>query len=282
MDASLVLQDVSYVYACGTTAQHTALSHMDLEIHPGSYLLVLGHTGSGKSTLLRIASGLLEPTSGTVCFGAKEKKPGEIGIVFQQPESQLFERRIYDEILFGPRNLGLVESEEQEKALVDESLAQVGMKSEDFAERSPFSLSGGEARRIAIASVLATSPSVVLFDEPTAGLDARGREFLHELIERLQKKGVAVVVVSHDLDEFLPRSESVVLLKKGEKTWEGSGNELISDPRPIEEAQMKLPALLEFQKQLGRKWGTLSYDPLNVAKWALEGSSRAIEMKEEG
>lgn len=282
MGAPLVLQDVSYVYARDTTAQHTALSHIDLEIHPGSYLLVLGHTGSGKSTLLRIVSGLLEPTSGAVCSDTEEKKPGDIGIVFQQPESQLFERRIYDEILFGPRNLGLVESEEQEKNLVDVSLAQVGMKYEDFAERSPFSLSGGEARRIAIASVLATSPSVVLFDEPTAGLDARGREFLHTLIAQLQKKGVAVVVVSHDLDEFLPRAESVVVLKTGENVWQGSAEGLISDPRPIEDAHMKLPALLEFQKQLGRKWGTFSYDPLDVARWALEGSSQNVVMKEEG
>lgn len=269
MGASLQLQDVGYVYAQGTSAQHTALSHIDLEIRSASYLLVLGHTGSGKSTLLRIAAGLLEPTSGVVCGDSADRKVGSIGIVFQHPETQLFEKSIYDEILFGPRNLGLVTDEEQERQLVETSLAKVGLGYGEFAERSPFSLSGGEARRVAIASVLATNPSAVLFDEPTAGLDAEGRGSLHSLIDGLRKSGVAVVVVSHDLDEFLLRAESVMVLDSGEKVWQGDAQILISDPRPLEKARMKLPALLEFQKQLGREWGTLSYDPQEVAKWAL-------------
>lgn len=279
MNASLDLKNVNYVYAHNTATHRHALARINLKIEQGSYLLILGHTGSGKSTLLRIAAGLLEPTDGSVTSYNKKINPGDIGIVFQQPESQLFERTIYDEILFGPRNGGIAATKEQEDQLVRTALAYVGMDFTDFAQRSPFSLSGGEARRVAIASVLASNPSVVLFDEPTAGLDAKGRKFLHALIDQLQGKGVAVVVVSHDLDEFLPRAKSVVLLEAGRKAWQGAAVDLISDPRPLEDSQMKLPALLEFQKQLGREWGTLSYDPQEVAAWALSQSVEDFSIK---
>lgn len=225
--SALVLRDVSYAYAAGTSFEHPVLQNVNLTVSASSYTLISGHTGSGKSTLLRIAAGLLAPTSGTVAVegggegssacsapertGQTEPTP-LVGLVFQNPESQLFAATVAEDILFGPKNLGLTT-----EGIVASTLQAVGLDHQAFADRSPFTLSGGETRRVAIATVLAMQPRFLLLDEPTAGLDARGRAFVHAIIATLLAEGVGVVVVSHDVDEFEPFVDTH--LELAEPTW---------------------------------------------------------------
>jgi len=216
---SLSLENIHYSYLTGTENERIVLCGLDLAITPGSYTLISGKTGSGKSTLLRILAGLLEPTAGRAGFsnGAKVL-PGDVGIVFQHPESQLFAKTIEEEILFGPVNLRLLHTREERICAVEDALRAVGLDPASFASRSPYTLSGGEMRRVAIASILSMRQGYLLLDEPTASLDARGRAFVHRLIRRLAEAGVGVVVVSHDLDEFKPRAQRHLVLKDG-RLW---------------------------------------------------------------
>ncbi|MDR2587216.1 MAG: ATP-binding cassette domain-containing protein [Coriobacteriales bacterium] len=198
-------------------AERVVLKGVNLNIAPGSYTLITGNSGSGKSTLLRILAGLLEPTSGTATFSSGDKVfPSAVGIVFQHPESQLFAQTVEDEIAFGPDNLGLLPSRDVRGTVVREALDAVGLDPRVFFHRSPFSLSGGEMRRVAIASILAMRPTFLLLDEPTAGLDAAGRAFIHTFIEQLVQATAGVVVVSHDVAEFSQRAQAHLLLKDGQ------------------------------------------------------------------
>ncbi|MDR3315965.1 MAG: ATP-binding cassette domain-containing protein [Coriobacteriales bacterium] len=216
---SLLLRDVAYTYSAGASFAHDALKGADLTVAAGSYTLISGHTGSGKSTLLRIAAGLLVPTSGTTGFSdGSAVTPGTVGIVFQHPEVQLFAQTVGEDILFGPRNLKM-----DTTGIVDSVLAAVGLEPRRFAQRSPFTLSGGEMRRVAIASILAMRSRFLLLDEPTAGLDAQGRAFVHRLIDELVRQGTGVVVVSHDLSEFVSRAHVHLLLQKGRLYVAGGG-----------------------------------------------------------
>jgi energy-coupling factor transport system ATP-binding protein len=216
---SLFLNNVTYSYAINTDAEHEVLKGVNLNIAPGSCTLISGTTGSGKSTLLRILSGLLEPTMGNATFSDGSKIfPSAVGIVFQHPESQLFGQTVEDEIAFGPNNLGLIPNKTVRANIVREALDAVGLDPKVFFHRSPFSLSGGEMRRVAIASVLAMRPTFLLLDEPTAGLDAKGRAFIHELIKQLVNATAGVVVVSHDVEEFESQVNDHLLLKDG-RLW---------------------------------------------------------------
>jgi energy-coupling factor transport system ATP-binding protein len=217
---SLFLNNVTYTYTIGTDAEHEVLKGVNLNIAPGSYTLISGNTGSGKSTLLRILSGLLEPTMGKATFSNGAKIfPSAVGIVFQNPETQLFAQSIEEEIIFGPNNLRLVPNTTIRANIVREALEAVGLDPKVFFHRSPFSLSGGEMRRVAIASVLAMRPTFLLLDEPTAGLDAKGRAFIHALIKQLVIATAGVVVVSHDIDEFEPLVDAHLVLKDG-RLWQ--------------------------------------------------------------
>lgn len=270
-EAGLSLQEVSFRYARGTALERQALTDISFFVEPGSFTFIVGQTGSGKSTLLRIASGLIPPESGSATVEGNPIEPPEVGLVFQQPESQLFAETVFDDILFGPRNLGLVHSSEESESVVREVLDAVGLDYETFHARSPFSLSGGQARRVAIATVLAMRPRYLLLDEPTAGLDAEGRAFVHALIRKLLSQGVGVVVVSHDIDEFLPRAQKVFLLSRGKGIWSGLSQDLIADPAPFGRAGLNVPALTAFQQLLGAVPGSYSFDPDRIAQWALHG-----------
>jgi len=256
---SLYLEAVHYSYGKGTENARAVLCGLDLTIAPGSYTLISGRTGSGKSTLLRILAGLLAPTGGTARFSSgKAIVPGDVGMVFQHPESQLFAKTIEEEILFGPENLGLLSrrpnakknrvsagadalragasadvqhaevvadsqhaeapADFQRVEVVSDALRAVGLDPASFSMRSPFTLSGGEMRRVAIASILSMRRGFLLLDEPTASLDAQGRAFVHSLIRSLVEAGVGVVVVSHDLEEFRPRAQRHLILKDG-RLW---------------------------------------------------------------
>jgi len=200
--SSLTLSDVSFSYP-NSPSKLPVFEDMNLELKAGECHLLVGASGSGKSTLLTLAAGLAKPSKGTVLLDDNTPLPGEVGLVFQHPESQLFAQTIKEDILFGPRNLGM-QVEEAGDALVNRVLTLVGLDPDKFRHRSPFSLSGGEARRVAIATVLALGTDFFLLDEPTAGLDARGRVFIFELLQSLLAKGKGIMVATHDPEFFLP------------------------------------------------------------------------------
>jgi energy-coupling factor transport system ATP-binding protein len=233
---TLELSQVYFSYASFNSQPVSVLNGLSLALLPGSYTLISGVSGAGKSTLLRLATGLLKPNEGEIGFVSSATgetvydpiTPGQVGLVFQHPEDQLFAATVAEDIAFGPQNLGLLPSKnkadkhasEQAQNQLDElvtwALQSVGLNAELFAERSPFLLSGGEMRRVALAGVLAMQPRWLLFDEPTAGLDASGRAFMHQLINDQLAKNTAVLVVSHSVDEFASRCQQHYRLEGGQ------------------------------------------------------------------
>lgn len=220
---SIVLDNISYVYGAHTPYEKKALDGVTLEIHEGEFLGIIGHTGSGKSTLVQHLNGLLHPTSGKVTVNDVDlaDKTEEarnmrhtVGMVFQYPEHQLFEETIAKDIAFGPRNLGLSEEEVDER--VREAMKFVGLDYDTYAERSPFHLSGGQMRRVAIAGVVALNPSYLILDEPSAGLDPFGREEIFDEIIRLHKeKGITVALVSHNMEDTSRMATRLIVLDGG-------------------------------------------------------------------
>jgi energy-coupling factor transporter ATP-binding protein EcfA2 len=265
----LTLTSLGCIYNPDTPLAHEALIDVSLAIEPGHVMLISGTTGSGKSTLLRCAAGLLTPTVGTVSIDGKAVKAGDVGFVFQRPEAQFFAATVLEDVVFGPRNRGRNIAQAEEDAR--KALECVGMDPEIYGTRSPFTLSGGQARRVAIAGVLAMQPRYLLFDEPTAGLDAEGRDFILGLIASLAREGVGIVVVTHDLDTFLDAFDVAVLLRKGRAIWQGVASALLGDPVLFERAGLEIPGILAFQQTLGAQPGYLSTDPGEVASWALRG-----------
>ena len=251
----LNLADASYEYVTGGTTSMPALERVSLAVEPGSLVLVVGETGSGKSTLLRVAAGLLAPSSGSVTLDgeplSRRVSRGMIGLVFQDPESQLFAETVLQDTAFGPLNLGVGDREAREQAA--EALERVGLDVETYGARSPFHLSGGEARRAAIAGVLAMRPRYLLFDEPTAGLDARGRQAVRRIITEERKRS-GIVVVSHRADEFFDQADEVVMLSAGEAVFRGAASSLIAEPEAFSRAGLAMPDLLRLIA-LGRERG---------------------------
>lgn len=220
--ATLQTEGLTYRYGIGTPFEKTAVDHVDLEIPSGSFVGVIGHTGSGKSTLIQHLNGLLKPTEGTVKLDGVDiwsDKSGmrqvrfRVGLVFQYPEYQIFEETVAKDIAFGPRNMGLIEDEVQER--VRETAAIVGL-SEELLEQSPFLLSGGQKRRVAIAGVMAMRPEVLILDEPTAGLDPRGREeILREIHAYREKTGSTILLVSHSMEDVARHAERILVMNAG-------------------------------------------------------------------
>jgi energy-coupling factor transport system ATP-binding protein len=227
----------------------TALAGVDLEIGPGERLGILGRTGSGKSTLVQHLAGLLEPTAGCVWLdgtaahersAAARTQRRRIGLAFQYPEDQIFEQTVFREVAFGPRNLQLSEGKIAQR--VDWALEMVGLDPAAVRDRNPFTLSGGEMRRVALAAILATEPEVLILDEPTAGLDPRGRR---ELLQRIQASHAAIgstlILVSHDLDEVARMVERVVLLDAGTVAADGPAEKVLSDARRLRAVGLDTP-----------------------------------------
>lgn len=273
---SLSFIGTGYTYDAGTDFAVRALEGVDLEFTSHSLTLVLGATGSGKSTLLRLAAGLLVPTEGAVHYagepvtGPLASSDPPVGLVFQSPESQLFAETVEGDVSFGPGNRGLSGAEARDAA--HRAMEAVGLDPGEFAERSPFSLSGGEARRAAIAGVLAMDPGLLLFDEPTAGLDASGREAVRTIVSSARERS-GVVVVTHDAEEFLGIADSVVLLSDGSVSFAGSAGDLIASPERFGEAGLRMPEVLRAQVLLeasGRGHGSFSIDPVEAADLALQ------------
>ena len=265
----LTLQHVGYTYSAGTSLAQLALSDVSLRLEPGELLLVLGATGSGKSTLMRVAAGLLEPQTGQAEIDGEKltraTARGAVGLVFQDAESQLFAETLAADVAFGPRNLGV--SADLVGSRVDDALAMVGLPPSEYAERSPFTLSGGEARRAAIAGVLAMRPRYLLLDEPTSGLDARGRRAIRAAIAAARRDS-GVVVVSHSAEEFLGQADRVLLLAGGGVAFAGPARLLLDDPARFATVGLTAPSLLRVQqiaRDAGHDAGAFSLDPRAVA-----------------
>ena len=231
---ALTLDTIGYTYAAGTSLEMPALTGVSLTVAPGELVLVLGSTGSGKSTLLRLCAGLLEPATGSARLDdaplTRSTARGAVGLVFQDPESQLFAETLAADVAFGPRNLGATAEEAADR--VREALLSVGLDPDSYGGRSPFALSGGEARRAAIAGVLAMRPRYLLLDEPTAGLDARGRAAVREVV-RGMRASAGVVVVSHSAEEFLGEADRVLVLAQGAPVYIGRRRRPGCGPGPI-------------------------------------------------
>lgn len=263
MPPVIKVENLTHVYAQGTPFQVVSLDKIFLEILPGEFFALVGPTGSGKSTLVQHFNGILTPTSGKVYFcGAdvSNKKSSrnlwrKVGLVFQQPEQQLFEETVFDDVAFGPRNMGLGKAEV--KARVEEALLMVGLEPQKVGGLSPFSLSSGMRRRAAIAGVLAVKPEVLVLDEPTAGLDPAGRRRLMDLVAGFQSdSGITVVLVTHNMDEVARRAGRVAVLNGGRLVMEGTTREVFSRTRELYYYGLDVPEparLMNGLRDLGKQ-----------------------------
>lgn len=247
---SLKLEHVTYTYNPGTAYETHALKDVSLEIPQGQFVGVIGHTGSGKSTLIQHFNGLMRPTSGTVFYNEEDiwqegyslkRLRSKVGLVFQYPEHQLFEADVLSDVCFGPKNQGLSQEEAQERART--ALKQVGLKEKYYAS-SPFELSGGQKRRVAIAGVLAMEPEVLILDEPTAGLDPKGRdEILDQIAWLHQERKISVLLVSHSMEDIARYVERILVMNHGEKVFDGVPKEVFSHYRELEAIGLAAPQI---------------------------------------
>lgn len=254
----ITLQQVSYTYQAGTPFEGRALFGVDLEIVDGSYTALIGHTGSGKSTILQLLNGLNVPTTGTVLIDETVITPTsvnkdikqvrkKVGLVFQFPESQVFDETVLKDVAFGPQNFGV--SQEESERIAREKLALVGIEEELF-ERSPFELSGGQMRRVAIAGILAMEPSVLVLDEPTAGLDPAGRKELMAIFKGLHQAGMTIVLVTHLMDDVANFADFVYVLEKGRVVQSGQPSEVFQQVDFMESIQLGVPKITKFATKL--------------------------------
>ncbi|WRP06779.1 energy-coupling factor ABC transporter ATP-binding protein [Rossellomorea aquimaris] len=260
----ITFQQVEYRYSFNTPFEKLALQDINLSIPTGQFLAVIGHTGSGKSTLLQHLNGLLKPTEGVVQVGehqikAKQKAKSlkqvrqKVGIVFQFPEHQLFEETVLKDICYGPMNFGV--SEEDAIRRAKELIVKVGL-SEEVLNKSPFDLSGGQMRRVAIAGVLAMNPEVIVLDEPTAGLDPRGqREIMDMFYELHKEKGLTTILVTHSMEDAAHYAEEIVIMQKGRLKRKGSPEEIFSSAYELFEMGLDVPDVVRFQYQFEHNSG---------------------------
>ena len=259
------LDHVNYIYNAKTVEEVVAVSDADFEIGGDSFTAIIGSTGSGKSTLIQLLNGLLKPSSGTISYDGKviytsgketkEQKKAirdlrcQVGLVFQYPEYQLFDETVLKDVCYGPKNQGFTKEECEEKAKA--ALAEVGV-TEDMFEKSPFDLSGGEKRRVAIAGVLAMEPKVLILDEPTAGLDPAGKTEVLELLKRYQKdKQVTVVLVSHSMEEVAQYADRVIAMHKSKVILDGTTHEVFAHREELEKIGLGVPEVQSFTESLG-------------------------------
>lgn len=253
----IILDKVSHVYEAGTAMSVTALNNVSLVIPDGQFIGLIGHTGSGKSTLIQHLNGLIKATSGSIYFNGedidaddfdKKKLRSKVGLVFQYPEYQLFEADVFSDVCFGPKNLGLTKKEAELRAY--EALKLVGVDDEYFYQ-SPFDLSGGQKRRVAIAGVLAMKPDVLILDEPTAGLDPRGRDEILEQVAKLKREtGITVILVSHSMDDVARYVDRIIVMNKGSVMLDDKPKEVFKQYERLEEVGLAAPQVTYIMKTL--------------------------------
>lgn len=266
----IVLEGVSHVYDADGPWRVEALKNVNLEIGDGEFLGLIGATGSGKSTLIQHLNGLLKPTEGRVLVdgvdpwkdkGSRKEIRQKVGLVFQYPEHQLFEETVFDDVAFGPRNLGLAEPEVKER--VREALNMVGLPSQ-MASRSPFELSGGEMRRVAIAGVLAMKPRVLVLDEPAAGLDPRGRRDILERVRRLHDTGLTVVLASHSMEDVARLADRIAVVAAGMIAMAGPPVEIFQRGEELGSLGLEVPQATSLMKRLSARGKPVRTDVMTI------------------
>ena len=277
MAMDIRFKQVGFAYQAGTPFEMRALHDVSFSIEDGSYVAIIGHTGSGKSTILQHLNALLKPTEGLVelgdktidsTTGNKDLKPlrKKVGIVFQFPEAQLFEETVEKDIAFGPKNFGV--SEEEALKIASEVIHTVGLPA-DVLKKSPFDLSGGQMRRVAIAGVLAMKPEVLVLDEPTAGLDPKGRLEMMEMFYKLNKEqNMTIILVTHQMNDVSDYADHVVVIESGKVVKEGSPKEVFADASWLLEKQLGVPTTLAFVEKLKEKGWTTDKMPLTLDELA--------------
>lgn len=271
----IALENVSFTYQEGTPLASTALSDVSLTIEDGSYTALIGHTGSGKSTILQLLNGLLVPSQGSVrvfdtliTSTSKNKDIRQIrkqvGLVFQFAENQIFEETVLKDVAFGPQNFGV--SEEDAEQIAREKLALVGIN-ESLFNRSPFELSGGQMRRVAIAGILAMEPAILVLDEPTAGLDPLGRKELMNLFKKLHQSGMTIVLVTHLMDDVAEYANQVYVMEKGRLVKGGKPSDVFQDVVFMEEVQLGVPKITAFCKRLADRGVSFKRLPIKIEEF---------------
>ena len=256
----LIADHISYIYSPGTAYEKKALDDVSLTINKGEFIGIIGHTGSGKSTLIQHFNGLEKATSGTIYFDGQDiydkdfnmkSLRSRVGLVFQYPEHQLFETTVLEDVKFGPKNLGLSKVEVDLRAF--EAIKQVGL-SEKCYDDSPFELSGGQKRRVAIAGVLAMKPEILILDEPTAGLDPRGRDEILDQIAKLHKEGLTVILVSHSMEDVAKYADRIIAMNSGKVAFDGTPKEVFRHYKELERMGLSAPQItyvMQAMKELG-------------------------------
>lgn len=271
----IALENVSFTYQEGTPLASAALSDVSLTIEDGSYTALIGHTGSGKSTILQLLDGLLVPSQGSVrvfdtliTSTSKNKDIRQIrkqvGLVFQFAENQIFEETVLKDVAFGPQNFGV--SEEDAEQIAREKLALVGID-ESLFDRSPFELSGGQMRRVAIAGILAMEPAILVLDEPTAGLDPLGRKELMNLFKKLHQSGMTIVLVTHLMDDVAEYANQVYVMEKGRLVKFGKPSDVFQDVVFMEEVQLGVPKITAFCKRLADRGVSFKRLPIKIEEF---------------
>ena len=271
---SIKIENLTYVYMPKTPFKKKALDNVSLEIEDGEFLAVIGHTGSGKSTLIQHLNGLLKPASGKIYVDGtditdKDTKLVDIrkkvGLVFQYPEYQLFEETIAKDIAYGPSNLGLNEDEILKR--VKKSMEMVGLNYEEYKDISPFELSGGQKRRVAIAGVIAMEPKVLILDEPTAGLDPAGRDDILEQIKLLHEKyNMTIILVSHSMEDVGKLAEKIIVMNDGHIELQGKPKEVFKEIDTLEKIGLAVPQVTYLMRELKKKGFNVSEDIFTVEK----------------
>lgn len=268
---SIKLEGIQYIYDEGTEMAMTALHHIDLEIKNGEFIGLIGHTGSGKSTLIQHMNGLVKPTAGRIYYDGEDiyaegydmkKHRSKVGLVFQYPEHQLFEVDVLSDVCFGPKNLGLKKEEAIECA--KKALALVGMD-ESFYKRSPFDLSGGQKRRVAIAGVLAMNPEMIILDEPTAGLDPMGRKEILDLIKSLRDEtGITIVLVSHSMEDVAEYVDRIIVMNKGEVLYDDVPKAVFAHVEELEDIGLAAPQMAYIVRALRKRGIPVETDAITI------------------
>ncbi len=268
---AITLKDVSYVYGKETAFSVQAAKDVSLEIPDGQFVGLVGHTGSGKSTLIQMLNGLITPTSGQILFNGEDihekgyslkKLRSQVGLVFQYPEYQLFEVDVLSDVCFGPKNLGLDKTEVERRA--KEALALVGID-ESFYKQSPFELSGGEKRRVAIAGVIAMEPKVLILDEPTAGLDPKGRDEILEQIKKLhEQRHMTIILVSHSMEDIAKYAKRLIVMDDGSVKFDGTPRDVFRHYRELEKIGLAAPQVTYIMRKLKEKGVPVDEEIINL------------------
>lgn len=252
----LIADNISYVYSPGTAYEKKALDDVSLTINKGEFIGIIGHTGSGKSTLIQHFNGLEKATGGTIYFNGQDiydrdfnmkSLRSKVGLVFQYPEHQLFETTVLEDVKFGPKNLGISKLEVDLRAF--EAIKQVGLPEKCYDD-SPFELSGGQKRRVAIAGVLAMKPEILILDEPTAGLDPRGRDEILDQIAKLHKEGLTVILVSHSMEDVAKYADRIIAMNDGKVAFDGTPKEVFRHYRELERMGLSAPQITYVMQEM--------------------------------